>query len=144
MVFGERWAGAGSAIASLMFFWAMARQFFPHQFDTYIMKYAHKLMHVFYPYIEITFPEYIGERFMRNEAYSAIESYLSSSCTERAKRFKAEMDRDKTNLVLSMDEHEEVTDEFQGAKVWWYSRKTTPKRQTFSIYPGPEDHRYFW
>lgn len=80
---------------------------------------------------------------MRSEAYSAIESYLSGSSTERAKRLKAEMDRDKTNLVLSMDEHEEVTDEFQGVKVWWHSRKTTAKTPTFSIYPAPADHRYY-
>lgn len=41
------------------------------------------------------------------------------------------------------DEYEEVDDEYQGAKFHWYSIKITPKAQSLSLYPGPEDNRYF-
>ncbi|ONK76437.1 uncharacterized protein A4U43_C03F27880 [Asparagus officinalis] len=136
------WAGAGSAIASIMFMWAMASQFFPSQLETHIYKYTSKLLRGFYPFIVITFAEYSGERLTRSEAYSAIQAYLGSSAAENSTRFKAEMDRDE-KIVLSMDEHEEVTDDFEGVKVWWTSTKTTTESKGFSWYPAPEEKRYY-
>ncbi|RVW35548.1 AAA-ATPase ASD, mitochondrial [Vitis vinifera] len=52
------------------------------------------------------------------EAYTAVEAYLSTNSSKNAKRLKAEIAKDCSSLVLSMDEHERVTDEFRGAKVW--------------------------
>ncbi|URD98634.1 ATPase family associated with various cellular activities (AAA) [Musa troglodytarum] len=42
-----------------------------------------------------------------------------------------------------MDEHEEVTDEFEGAKLWWTSESRSPPSQSFSLYPQPDSRRYY-
>ncbi|EHA8590410.1 AAA-ATPase ASD, mitochondrial [Cocos nucifera] len=139
----ESWAGVGSAIASLMFLWAVVCQYFPSHLDIYLSTYTSKLVGLVYPYIEITFAEYTGERLKRSEAYTAIEAYLGASSSDRAKRLKAETDRDGAQLVLSMDEYEEVTDDFQGVTVWWTSSKTNPQTRSISFYPAPDDRRFY-
>ncbi|XP_010906691.1 AAA-ATPase ASD, mitochondrial [Elaeis guineensis] len=139
----ENWAGLGSAIASLMFLWAVVRQYFPSHLDVYLSTYTSKLVGLVYPYIEITFAEYTGERLKRSEAYTAIEAYLGASSSDRAKRLKAETDRDGAQLVLSMDDYEEVTDDFQGVRVWWTSSKTALQARSISFYPAPDDRRFY-
>ncbi|KAH7666170.1 mitochondrial chaperone BCS1 protein [Dioscorea alata] len=143
MMNSESFAGVGSTIASLMFLWAVCRQYFPYQLENYFSKYYTKFITLIYPYIEISFPEYSGQRLKRSEAYTAIESYLSNTTSERARRLKAEMGHDSDKLILSMAENEEITDEFCGVKLWWFSRKTSSERQTISFYPTDEDKRSY-
>lgn len=109
----------GSAMARVMFVWAIFRQWFPDQFHGHVEKYVHKVIGYVYPYIEITFHEYQGDRFERSNAYVAIERYLSTNSSEKAKRLKANVVKDCESVVLSMADHEEVTDEFEGIKIWW-------------------------
>ncbi|KAK3410116.1 hypothetical protein EUGRSUZ_J02148, partial [Eucalyptus grandis] len=108
----------------------------------HIEAYAHKAVGHVYPYIQITFPEFAGERLERCEAYSAIQNYLSTSASARAKRLTAESVKDSQSLVLSMDENEEVVDEFEGVKLWWSSNLIVSQKPTFSVYPSPEDRMY--
>ena len=51
--------------------------------------------------------------------------------------------KDSQSVALSMDDHEEVTDEFQGVKLWWASSKSSPKMQSFSFYPASDEKRYY-
>ncbi|KAK2632972.1 hypothetical protein EUGRSUZ_L00790 [Eucalyptus grandis] len=125
-----------------MFAWALFKQYFPPQLRAYIEGYAHKAIGHAYPYIQITFPEISGERLERCEAYSAIQNYLSASASARATRLKAESVKDSKSLVLSMDENEEVVDEFEGVKVWWSSSVAVSRSSMFSLQPPPEDRRY--
>ncbi|XP_039068323.1 AAA-ATPase ASD, mitochondrial-like [Hibiscus syriacus] len=111
----------GSIFATFMFIWAIFQLYFLNQFRTSIEKYSQRLLALIYPYIQITFNEFTGERLMRSEAYSAIENYLTSTSSSQAKRLKADMVKNNQSLVLSMDENEEVADEFQGVKLWWTS-----------------------
>uniref|UniRef100_A0A2C9VQX7 AAA+ ATPase domain-containing protein n=1 Tax=Manihot esculenta TaxID=3983 RepID=A0A2C9VQX7_MANES len=136
----EMWATMGSTIASFMFLWAIFRQFCPYEVRRYLEKYSQRIMSFFYPYIKISIHEYTGGRLKRSEAYAAVEAYLSVNSTKYAKRLKAEMGKDCSNLVLSMDEHERVTDEFRGVKVWWVSSKLVSPSQ--SMYPQQE-RRYY-
>ena len=55
----------------------------------------------------------------RSEAYALVEAYLSSMASREAKRLRAVMDSEGSDLVLSMDESQEVNDEFQGVKFLW-------------------------
>ncbi|CAI9782820.1 unnamed protein product [Fraxinus pennsylvanica] len=81
---------------------------------------------------------------MRSEAYAAIETYLSRSRRRVRGRLKADVIKNSQSLVLTMDDNEEVADEFQGVKVWWASGKNLSKTQTFSFQPVPADEkRYF-
>ncbi|OMP08363.1 hypothetical protein COLO4_06548 [Corchorus olitorius] len=80
---------------------------------------------------------------MRSEAYSAIENYLSSTSSLQAKRLKADIVKNNQSLVLSMDDHEEVADEFKGVKLWWASGKHISKTQSFSFYPVTDEKRFY-
>lgn len=137
------WAGLGQVLASLMFIWAVVRQYFPDFNHRYFRKYTDRVVGLVYPYIQIKFPENTGQRFKRSEAYSAIEAYLGTICTVSAKRFRADVGKDSTKLSLSMDDAEEVHDEFKGAKVWWTSEVTLRKSQGFSYYPANDEQRYY-
>ncbi|XP_029123527.2 AAA-ATPase ASD, mitochondrial [Elaeis guineensis] len=140
----EQWASLGSTLASFMFLWAVIRQFFPFHLETIIAKYSRKLTSFTYPYVQIKIPEYTGERMKRSEAYAAVEAYLSASCSQRARKLKADLGKDSTKLVLSMDDHEEVTDEFGGTKFWWSSSsKSTPRTQVLSFHPTQEEKRSY-
>lgn len=58
--------------------------------------------------------------------------------------FKADVVKDSQSLVLSMEDKEEVTDEFEGAKVWWELGKNMCRREfEFSIYSAAEEKRYY-
>ncbi|XP_008808726.1 AAA-ATPase At3g28580-like [Phoenix dactylifera] len=140
----EEWASLGSALASFMFLWAVIRQFFPVGPETVLIKYIHKLTSFIYPYVRIQIPEYTGQGMKRSEAFTAIEAYLSDSCSQRANKLKADLGKDSSKLILSMDDHEEVTDEFGGAKFWWSSSsRSTRQPQVLSWYPAPDEKRSY-
>ncbi|XP_077211859.1 AAA-ATPase At3g28580-like [Tasmannia lanceolata] len=138
----ESWAGLGSTLASLMFLWAVLRKYFPTELKVVVKRYTSKLMDFLDPYVNITIPEYTGERFKRSDAYIAVQSYLIGSTSKEAKRLKVEVGKGINNLVLSMDDREEVTDEFRGIKLWWTASKRAPFTQTMSCYPPHEDISY--
>lgn len=138
----EMWATMGSTIASFMFVWAIIRQYCPYEVRRFFEKYTHMLMGYFYPYIRISFHEFMGDRLKRSEAYAAVEAYLSANTSKSAKRLKAEMGKDSSNLVLTMDEYERVTDEFQGVKVWWVSSKIMSPTRSMSYYQEQEKRFY--
>ncbi|GFS45022.1 P-loop containing nucleoside triphosphate hydrolases superfamily protein [Actinidia rufa] len=143
MTMNDMFGQLGSIIAGVMFIWAMFQQFFPHQLRSHIEKQSQRFVNLVYPYIQITFNEFTGERLMRSEAYSAIETYLSSNSSMQAKRLKADIVKNSQSLALSMDDHEEVADEFEGIKLWWASGKSISKAQSFSLYPITDEKRYY-
>uniref|UniRef100_A0A2C9UYX1 AAA-type ATPase N-terminal domain-containing protein n=1 Tax=Manihot esculenta TaxID=3983 RepID=A0A2C9UYX1_MANES len=79
MTITEMWTQLGSVIAGLMFGWAMFKQYFPDQLRGSFNRYTQRLVGFVYPYLQITFHEYTGERLKRSEVYSAIQSYLSAN-----------------------------------------------------------------
>ncbi|XVE68046.1 hypothetical protein DITRI_Ditri09bG0037300 [Diplodiscus trichospermus] len=142
MMKGEMWSNLGSTMAAIMFMYAMFRQYFPPQLHDYIFRYIKKLSNFMYPYVHITFDEFTGERMKRSEAFSAIQNYLSGKSSAYAKRLKADVVKDGQSLVLSMDYGEEITDDFNGVKVWWAARRSTEKTQ-FSSYAAADEKRDF-
>ncbi|KAL4333354.1 hypothetical protein GQ457_07G002180 [Hibiscus cannabinus] len=126
----------GSMMGTLMLVYTVFKQFLPPHLKIYFEKYFHKIVRFIYPYVEITFDEYTGEFMKRNEAYSAIKSYLSDKSSASAKRLKANVVKDSQSVVLTMD-YNEVTDKFQGVKVWWSANKTLPSTQRMACLYGP-------
>ncbi|KAK4603931.1 hypothetical protein RGQ29_012445 [Quercus rubra] len=116
-----------------MFLSAMFDQYFPKHLVDYILSYSRKLVRFMSPNIQITFHEFSGEHFNRSEAYAAIETYLSERSSREAKKLKQKLS--KTN--------EEVTDEFEGVRLRWASKKKTPRTQSFSWYAESEEKRYY-
>ncbi|KAL6175576.1 hypothetical protein ACLB2K_052215 [Fragaria x ananassa] len=134
----------GSTLASFMFVWAIITQYCPYSLRRFFEKYSHRVTSYFYPYITISVYEFAGDRLKRSEAYAAVEAYLSSNTSKSAKRLKAEMVKDSSNLVLSMDEYERVTDEFQGANVWWVLTKAMSAGRSMSMSYYPEQEKRFY
>ncbi|XP_059670253.1 AAA-ATPase ASD, mitochondrial-like [Cornus florida] len=143
MMNGEMWTQLGSMVAGAMFIWAMFPQYVPHEFRSYFQNYTQKLVTFVYPYIHITFHEYSGDGFQRSKVYTSIQTYLSANSSSSAKRLKADAMKDSESLVLSMDDNEEVTDEFKGIKLWWRSNKISPLTQPISFYPREDEKRYY-
>lgn len=139
----EKWAGLGSMVASILFLWSMVQNHIPETLRLYLTTSATKLTSYFNPYLTITVSEYIGGRFKRDDLFLAVESYLSDACARRARKLKAELAKDSKNLRVSVDDHEEVTDEFAGAMLWWYASKQQSRGGVISFYPGEEDRRFY-
>ncbi|KAL0332890.1 UNVERIFIED_CONTAM: AAA-ATPase ASD, mitochondrial [Sesamum calycinum] len=104
-------------------------------------RYPQKFISLLYPYIQITFPEYLGDGIERSKAFAAIERYLNANSTKQAKRLQANVVHDCEAIVLSMAQHEEVIDEYNGIKFWWASIQTTAKT-SISLYPREDEKRY--
>ncbi|KAL5722487.1 AAA-ATPase ASD [Ranunculus cassubicifolius] len=141
---GEMWTKLGSTLASFMFIYAMFQQYIPYTFRASFEKYIHQFIGYVNPYIQIRFHEFVGERLERSQAFSAIQTYLSGSTSKQAKRLKADIGKDSTNLVLSMDDYEEVPDVFEGVKVRWAASKNLPQTQNFSLYPSASDEKRYY
>ncbi|KAJ7970932.1 AAA-ATPase [Quillaja saponaria] len=138
MMMGKTWAEMGSSIAGLMFVLATLQQFFPHQLRTtlqefllaklqqlsFVQKWSDRMVSFFSPHICITFPEFCGYQY--NEAFTAIETYLSFKSSSKAKQLKASLVKDFKSLVLVVDEND-IADEFNGFKLWW--TLSVPKTQ---------------
>ncbi|WJX95444.1 hypothetical protein P8452_76764 [Trifolium repens] len=138
----EMWTTMGSTLASLMFIWAIIRQYCPYQLVRFFEKYSHRIMDYFYPYIRISFHEFLGDRLKRSDAYGAVEAYLSANTSKSAKRLKAEIGKDSTNLVLTMDEYERVTDDYKGVKVYWVCSKVMSGSRSMPYYQEQEKRFY--
>ncbi|KAI3692180.1 hypothetical protein L6452_31990 [Arctium lappa] len=133
----------GSLMAGVMFIWAIFKQWFPEELGEQIEKYFHKLVSYVYPYLQITFHEYQGDGFERSKAYVAIERYLSTNSANRAKRLKANVVKDCQSVILSMDDYEQITDDFKGIKIWWTSSKTIPQQRAFFSYRDDDEKRFY-
>ncbi|CAA7400071.1 unnamed protein product [Spirodela intermedia] len=133
----------GSTLGTVMFLWMVIRQFFPYFSDLHLRRWVEKMVGYVYPYVQISFPEFVGERLKRSEAFTAIEIYLSANCGGAARRLRAELGKDSSQLVLSMDEHQEVVDVFEGVSFWWSSSVSIVKSPQFSFYPTPEGKRSY-
>ncbi|XP_061358828.1 AAA-ATPase ASD, mitochondrial-like [Gastrolobium bilobum] len=139
----EMWTTMGSTLASFMFVWAIIQQYCPYEVRRFLEKYMHRIMSYFSPYIRISFHEFLGDRLKRSEAYAAVEAYLSANTSKSAKRLKAEMGKDSSNLVLTMDEYERVTDEYKSAKVWWVCSKVMSPTRSMSYYHQEQEKRLY-
>lgn len=140
-----RWANTGSTLASFMFIWAVIRPYLPYRLESIVAKYTAKIFRFLDPNIQLKIHEYAGERFKRSEVFLIIQSYLAANTSQSAKRLKAEMGKDSDNLLISMDEHEQVNDEFKGAKFHWSYHKSTSRAPTTSpIYSEQEEQRHYY
>ncbi|KAK3010062.1 hypothetical protein RJ639_012652 [Escallonia herrerae] len=143
VMMGEMWGQLGSVIASVMFVSAMFQNYFPYELSRGIEKYCHKFLSLFYPYIKITFDEYPSDGYERCKAFAAIERYLAANSSATAKRLKANLVKNSKSLVLSMDDYEEISEKYEGAKLWWTSKKFHPTSQSISFYPREDEKRYY-
>ncbi|OVA11940.1 AAA-type ATPase [Macleaya cordata] len=110
-----------------------------------VSKFLNRILSFLNPNIQITFHEFTSEPLNpKNEAFVAIEAYLSSKLLTDARRLKGQIFKNGKNLILSLDEHEEVSDLFDGNHMSWILGKTqisAGKNPSFSA--GPDEQRFF-
>ena len=136
-------SGLFSHLASLFFMWGTFKQFLPR---TYIDSFWNKLIAYFKPETSIIFYEKISsqsEFYQRNEAYTAVENYLSTISSGQAKTLKAEFDEKTKSARLSMNESEVVLDEFDGIQLKWFSGKLVSQSRSISFYPSDSEKMFF-
>ncbi|KAK6773880.1 hypothetical protein RDI58_029119 [Solanum bulbocastanum] len=127
----QSWGGFGTSIASFIFMWDMIRRYCPPELIRAFDKWTRRIRSFFYPYIQISISEFMSNNLKPHDAYAAVEAYLSVHLAKDAKRLRAETITGGSKLVLSMDEHERVTDEFCGAKVQWISGKLVQQESKY-------------
>ncbi|CAK9184743.1 unnamed protein product [Ilex paraguariensis] len=143
MTMVEMWASLGSTMASFMFVWAIIQRYCPPELRRYLEKSTNRLTTFFNPYIQISIHEFTGSNLKPHKAYGRVEAYLSVNSSKSAKKLKAEMVKGSSKLVLSIDDHEKVTDEFRGVKVWWVSGKVGSSARPMSMYHPEPEKRYY-
>ncbi|CAL1392075.1 unnamed protein product [Linum trigynum] len=132
----------GSTMAALMLGWTMFQQFFPYHLSCLLELYTLQIAAFFYPYIQITFPEFTFDRLTRSEAYVTIPNYLAAISSATARRLKVDFVKENCDSVLlAMDDYEEVTGVFHDVKVKWSSMKTVRPSQSVSFYPAADERR---
>ncbi|VFQ62148.1 unnamed protein product [Cuscuta campestris] len=136
----------GASLATLMFIWTLCQNYFPEHIRTYLISRYHMIYSYFYPYVHITFHEFEAEElFDRSKVFLAIERYLGHVSSGNANRFIAKPAKDSCrSVVLSMGNHQEVVDVYNGVvKVWWSSVEIASNRQSISFYPREDEKRCF-
>ncbi|PHU27641.1 hypothetical protein BC332_05973 [Capsicum chinense] len=113
-----------SKLAGVMFIWGTIQQFFPYELCYRINSLWHRVENYFYPYVKITIDEFSNGK--SNEIYRHVDSYLGTKSVDKdAKFLKVEKSEENKCFAVSLDEGEEIADEFQGAKLSWRSHKET-------------------
>ncbi|GLT91566.1 hypothetical protein SLE2022_094480 [Rubroshorea leprosula] len=133
----------GSSLAGLMFVWATFDQFFPKFLKDYIQLQWRKLVNYFNPIMTIIFNEYSSGLYKRSDAYTAIESYLSSKSAASASRLRAEVGKKNNPMVLAMDDFEKIHDVFEGVSVEWFKGKHIPQGKTISWSHADNEKKFY-
>ncbi|GKU97053.1 hypothetical protein SLEP1_g10236 [Rubroshorea leprosula] len=129
-------------VSKIMIFNFLFDKLIPSSIKGYIERYGQKIVNSLNPYIKISFDEFSGDRLRRNEAFSPIQHYLREKSSGSAKRLKAHVIKGWHSPIISMDYNEEVTDEFQGVKVWWTAVKHAPHQNTLLLSNSMEQRSY--
>ncbi|KAF3785540.1 HYPER-SENSITIVITY-RELATED 4 protein [Nymphaea thermarum] len=141
---GMTWTSWGSVLASFMFMAAFAKDYLPFSPQALFMKVSHRLFDLLYPYAEIRIDEMGQERWYltTTKIFELITVYLAANTSKSARKMRANLDNDTENLKLSMDEHQQITDEFQGITVWWSSHTTSHRSSSYYDRQAEERRHY--
>ncbi|XP_050210750.1 AAA-ATPase At3g28510-like [Mercurialis annua] len=127
-----------------MCLWSTYQQLFPSIFQYYIDSIWYKLKNYFNPTMCVKFEEYPDEaRFMRNDAFAAIQSYLGSRSTDQVQQLKGELTKKSKSFLFSMDDDEVVLDYFNGVKLKWKSVTIKPNPKSISLYNSVTSKRQY-
>lgn len=139
----EKWVGFGSAMAGLGLLWSRMPGHVHDEARHIISNLVPMVMSYFNPYEQITISAYGEERFRRNKMFDAVSTYLRRACLDYASKLKAELgSNNKDDPLISLDENQEVVDNFDGAHMWWRLCPKSAKKRggtVISLLPGDSD-----
>lgn len=138
------WGGINSGIvlSLLAVVWAMLWQALQglqlqQYFGRHSRRLSRRLASILDPDLTVTVAEYDGGRMRRSDAFKEAKAYLERATREArggVRHLKAEPDKDPDRLLLSMDDDEEITDEFRGATVTWRACTAPPREDSAPAY----------
>jgi len=139
----EKWVGFGSAMAGFGLLWSRMPEHVHDEARYIISSLVPMVMSYFNPYEQITISEYGEERFRRNKFFDVVSTYLRSACLDHASKLKAELgNNSKDDPLISLDENQEVVDNFDGARMWWRLCPKSAKNKggtVISLFAGDSD-----
>ncbi|GJN37312.1 hypothetical protein PR202_gb26250 [Eleusine coracana subsp. coracana] len=109
------------------------RRLFLTYFNLFLRRHARRLLTVVDPYLTLDISEkpssdsssYYYSRYesetKRDTTFDEVKAYLSGACAGDARELRAEGAEEGDGLVISMREGQDVSDEFQGATLFWSS-----------------------
>ncbi|KAK3126615.1 hypothetical protein QOZ80_7AG0559380 [Eleusine coracana subsp. coracana] len=127
--FGSSWFLLGPLLAAYA-----PRRLFQTYFNLFLRRHARRLLNFVDPYVSIDFwecPPILRYAALQplasapDTTYEEVKAYLSSACSEQdARELRAEGAKEGDGLVLSLNDGQDVADEFRGATLWWSSVPT--------------------
>ncbi|KAF3325361.1 Domain associated at C-terminal with AAA [Carex littledalei] len=132
-----------STIGGLAIIWAMFRQFIPYELKQYLDALTLKFTSYINPYECFVIEEYAGDRMNRHELYIATKAYLSDHCSRCARTCRVELGKDSDRFLVSIGERVEVTDDFNGARIWWHAYMHAPVSNHNIGRHSEEERRYY-
>ena len=139
----EKWVGFGSAMAGFGLLWSRMPEHVHDEARYIISSLVPMVMSYFNPYEQITISEYGEERFRRNKFSDVVSTYLRRACLDHASKLKAELgNNSKYDPLISLDENQEVVDNFGRARMWWRLCPKSAKNKggtVISLFAGDSD-----
>ncbi|KAI3879295.1 hypothetical protein MKX03_024270 [Papaver bracteatum] len=115
-------------LSSFIFILQFINQFVPQTVYIYVAFLQSRISKLTDPYIDISINEIVTTYSSSiNRAYELVEAYLNPKSFKSAKRIKCQLPQEGKKLIFSMDDYEEIVDEFRGIKIWWYLHKKDVK-----------------
>ncbi|RZC92060.1 hypothetical protein C5167_027951 [Papaver somniferum] len=100
-------------LSSFMFILQLIKQFVPQTVYSYVALLQSRISKLTDPYIDISINEIVDTNFLSiNRAYGLVEAYLNPKSSRPAKRIKCQLPQEGKKLIFSMDDYEEILDEF--------------------------------
>ncbi|KAJ3674570.1 hypothetical protein LUZ60_005186 [Juncus effusus] len=132
-----------STVGGLMIIWSMFRQFLPYELKHHFLNLTMKLQAYISPYDTFIIEEYTGERMSKHELYTASKAFLSDHCSKKARTCRIELGKDSDRFLVTVGDWMEVTDDFQGAKIWWHAHKHETNSNQSNSRIVDEERRYY-
>jgi Domain associated at C-terminal with AAA/ATPase family associated with various cellular activities (AAA) len=135
-----------STVGGIAIMWTMFRQFLPYELKHHLLSFLTKLSSYVSPYDHFLIEEYNGERLSRHELYVSAKAYLSDHCSRRAHTCRIELGKDSSDrFLVSIGDRVEVTDDFNGARIWWHASKhQNPSNQLNTSGRHTEEERRYY
>ncbi|KAM0846021.1 hypothetical protein ACQ4PT_055956 [Festuca glaucescens] len=125
----DKWVGVGTAMTVFTLLCSRMPDRIHDEVRHFITKWTPLVAAYFNPYVHLTISEQSDEQFRRNELFDDISAYLTDKCAHGARRLKAELGNDGVLPEITLDDEVQVTDDSDGARIWWQRRLLTNHRQ---------------
>ncbi|XP_059623600.1 protein HYPER-SENSITIVITY-RELATED 4-like isoform X2 [Cornus florida] len=119
----------GSVAAAAMVVRSVTHDYLPPEIQDFLFSGIRTFFNRFSSQLTMVIDEFDG--LVNNEIYDAAEVYLASKISYDTNRLKVSKPDKEKSINIAMDSNEEVTDEFDGAKLKWVFVTTQVESKSF-------------